>query len=178
MRDAYTVGTGKILKTCLDKVSMSAINCDSPSVQSHLTMLQAIISRMASNSASCKTWCITLVSAMVIVLVDKKNPNYLLVTVIPVGLFFLLDSYYLGLEKQFRDSYDNFIRKIHSSKIQVGDLFIMSPQSSIWDTLSSIKKAAKSPSVWPFYLLLSVMLLLVGFLMSPSGMGEIHRLQR
>lgn len=129
-------------------------------------MVQAVISRMASNSASCKTWCITLVSAMVVVLVDKGNPNYLWVTVIPVGLFFLLDSYYLGLEKQFRDSYNNFIRKIHISEVQVGDIFIILPKSGVWDTLSSIIKAAKSFSVWPFYLLLSIMLLLVRFLIT------------
>ncbi len=34
---------------------------DSPAVQTHLSLIQAVIARMAGNSRSCKTWCITLV---------------------------------------------------------------------------------------------------------------------
>jgi len=40
-------------------------------VQSHLTILQAVIQRMASNSASSKTWCVTLVSAILVIVADK-----------------------------------------------------------------------------------------------------------
>ncbi|WP_414544018.1 hypothetical protein [Nostoc sp. CCY0012] len=41
---------------------------DSNSVQSYLNILQGVIARMANNSASCKTWCISLVSAILVVL--------------------------------------------------------------------------------------------------------------
>jgi hypothetical protein len=31
---------------------------NSQAIQAHLTIIQSIIQRMASNSSSCKTWCI------------------------------------------------------------------------------------------------------------------------
>ncbi len=42
---------------------MDKVNFESGAVQSYLGILQGVINRMASNSAGCKTWCITLVSA-------------------------------------------------------------------------------------------------------------------
>src|SRR5438309_7351277 len=43
------------------------LQVDSPSVQSHLTMLQSVVNRLAANSAACKTWCVSLVSALAVV---------------------------------------------------------------------------------------------------------------
>jgi hypothetical protein len=37
---------------------------DSPAATTHITLLQGIITRLANNSASCKTWCLTLVAAL------------------------------------------------------------------------------------------------------------------
>jgi len=37
---------------------------NSQAVQSHLSIIQSVIQRMASNSTSSKAWCITLVSAI------------------------------------------------------------------------------------------------------------------
>src|SRR5437762_650136 len=86
------------------------LNVDALSVQSHLTMLQGIINRLAGNSASCKTWCVTLVSALAVVAADKRNATLLLVSAIPIPLFAALDSYYLGLERRFRDCYESFAK--------------------------------------------------------------------
>ena len=49
-------------------------------------MLQGIINRMAGNSASCKTWTVTLVAAQLALLVGKQIPlhNMLWVCLIPV----------------------------------------------------------------------------------------------
>jgi len=33
------------------------IDGESPSIQTHLGILQGVIQRMASNSSSCKAWC-------------------------------------------------------------------------------------------------------------------------
>ena len=40
--------------------------------QTYLTLLQGIINRFAANSSNCKTWCVTLVSAIVVFSADKK----------------------------------------------------------------------------------------------------------
>jgi len=48
---------------------------ESPTVQAHLGIAQAVIQRMAANSASCKAWCITLVAAILVIVADKGKPS-------------------------------------------------------------------------------------------------------
>ena len=96
---------------------MSGISYESPSVHSYLQILQSAISRMASNSISCKTWCIALVSAILISVPHEdltSNDNRILIAAIPIVLFFFLDSYYLVMERGLRAKYDEFVEKIHS----------------------------------------------------------------
>jgi len=135
---------------------MDKVNFESGSVQSYLEILQCVINRMASNSASCKTWCITIVSAIVVIIADKSNPVYVWVSLVPIFLF--LDSYYLGLEQRFRDSYNTIIRRLHTGVAEIEDVFIVNPGGGSWLTLKSTLKAAFSLSFWPFYSLLLVML--------------------
>jgi hypothetical protein len=137
------------------------VNLDSPAVQSYLTILQGVIGRMASNSAGAKTWCIALVSAIIVVVADKGEPGYVWIAVVPVGLFFLLDAYYLGLERQFRERYNDFIGKLHEGKAEVQDVFIVTPGSGLTGSMKAAFVACGSVSVWPFYLLLAIMLLAV-----------------
>jgi len=116
---------------------------------------------MATNSASCKTWCITLVSAVVVIIADKEKPNYVWISVVPIVLFLLLDSYYLALERQFRGVYNDFIRKLHFGEATVDDLFFLAPRAGAGTTSLDILRAAGSMAVWPFYVLLPLMLLIV-----------------
>lgn len=140
---------------------MEKVSFNSPAVQSYLTILQGVIGRMATNSASCKTWCITLVSAVIVIIADKGKPNYVWISVVPIILFLVLDSYYLSLERQFRDVYNGFIKKLHFESASVDDVFYVAPKAGVGATTASILKAFLSISVWPFYALLAVMLLIV-----------------
>lgn len=140
---------------------MEKVGFDSPSVTSYLTILQGVINRMAGNSASCKTWCITLVSAIVVIVADKGKPNYVWISVVPIVLFLVLESYYLALERQFRDLYNDFIRKLHFGTASVDDVFFVAPRSGAGATSFGILKAACSIAIWPFYVLLALMLLVV-----------------
>jgi hypothetical protein len=130
---------------------------DSAAVQSHLTILQSVIQRMANNSASSKTWCITLASAILVVMADKNEPRLAIIAIIPVVLFLLLDAYYLSLEKGYRKSYNTFIGKLHSSKITVDDLFVVASEGS---KIGNLLASLASFSIWPFYLTLLVMLII------------------
>lgn len=140
---------------------MDKVSFDSPSVSSYLTILQTVIARMATNSASCKTWCVTLTSAIVVIIADKGKPSYVWISVIPMALFLLLDAYYLALERQFRSVYNDFIRKLHFGTATVEDVFFVAPRSGVSATSLNIIKASGSFSVWPFYTLLALMLLVV-----------------
>jgi hypothetical protein len=124
---------------------------DSQAVQAHLNILQSVIQRMASNSASSKTWCITLVSAILVIVADKGKTKYALLAVIPIFLFLFLDAYYLALEKGFRNSYNEFISKLHSKQICSIDLFAVAPKGKL---PLLFLEALKSPAIWPFYLIL------------------------
>lgn len=137
------------------------VNLDSPAVQSYLTIMQGVIGRMASNSASAKTWCIALVSAIIFVIADRGEPGYVWIALVPVGLFFLLDAYYLGLERQFRKLYNGFIGKLHDGKAEVEDVFIVAPGDGLAGSMKAALIACGSVSVWPFYSLLTLMLLAV-----------------
>jgi hypothetical protein len=137
------------------------VNLDSPAVQSYLTILQGVIGRMASNSAGAKTWCIALVSAIIVVVAGKGEPGYVSIALVPVGLFFLLDAYYLGLERQFRDRYNDFVGKLHEGNAEVEDVFIVTPGGGPTGSMKAAFMACGSVSVWPFYFLLALMLLAV-----------------
>lgn len=106
---------------------MSNITVESPAVQSHLTIQQGVINRMVANSTGCKTWCIALVSAIAVIIADKGKPEFVWISVVPIGLFLFLDAYYLGLEKRYRDGYNEFIKKLHAGSATVEDLFIVTP---------------------------------------------------
>lgn len=116
---------------------------------------------MASNSAAAKTWCIAIVSAILVVAAERGNgkPEYVWAALVPVGLFFLLDAYYLGLERQFRERYNDFIGKLHEGKAEVDDVFIVTPGSGITGSIKAAFMACGSVSVWPFYSILVLMLL-------------------
>jgi hypothetical protein len=131
---------------------------NSQSVQSHLSIIQNIIQRMASNSSSSKAWCISLVSAILVIVADKGKPNYSFIAMVPTFLFFILDAYYLGMEKGFRLSYNDFIEKIHDKKIYYQDLFAIKPKGS---QIKLFLKSLISISVWPFYCMLFSMIYIV-----------------
>lgn len=128
---------------------------NSEAVQAHLSITQSVIQRMASNSSSCKAWCITLVSAILVVIADKGKPQLALLPVIPTVLFLALDCYYLALEKLFRNSYNDFINKLHKREVTPHDLYAVVPAGSLPKTMFS---CLRSFSIWPFYLTLLAMI--------------------
>lgn len=131
---------------------------DSEAVQAHLEITQSVIQRMASNCASSKAWCITLVSAILVVVADKGVPQYALIAVIPTVLFLVLDSYYLALERVFRECYNSFIDKLHSGNVVASDLYVVSPSGNLFKPFFG---SLRSFSIWPFYLTLLAMILIV-----------------
>jgi len=132
---------------------------ESSSVQSYLNILQNIISRMAGNSVSCKTWCITLVSGILVVITDKAKPNYGWLALIPAVLFLFLDAYYLGQERAFRATYNDFVRKMHIGIAEPTDLFIVAPLKG-FNVIAATLQSTLSFAIYPFYLTLIVMIVI------------------
>ena len=140
------------------------VTFESDAVQNYLNILQGIITRMASNSSNCKTWCISLVSAILVVIADNNKPNYAWISLIPILLFFLLDSYYLGQERSFRVIYNDFVKEIHSSgEITIDKLFVIKPSRGI-KTVNSLFSSSLSFSIYPFYLTLIITVIIARYL--------------
>ena len=127
-------------------------NENSPAVHAHLSIMQAVIARMAEGSRSCKTWCIVIIAAILVLGAGMADFDHLWIAYVPLVLFLGLDMYYLALERRFRRSYNAFLRKLRSGDLGVADLFQVTPAGSAarsWiATLGSV-------AIWPFYLVLA-----------------------
>ncbi len=77
----------------------------------HLEFIQGIIDRMAKCSFMLKGWCITLVVGLYVFssTVSEKT-SLILISFIPIIVFWILDAYYLWQERLFREVYD-YVRK-------------------------------------------------------------------
>jgi len=147
-----------------DAPQNTPIDETSPSVQTHLGILQDVIERMATNSTSSKAWCITIVSAILVVVADKDKPNYALLALIPTFLFLVLDAYYLAQEKGFRNAYDAFVRKVHTGTLMADDLYAVKPIGKMW---SLQLEAFRSFSVWGFYVVIGILIALARWIVLP-----------
>ena len=140
---------------------MTVYEPDPEDVRAHLSMMQAVITRMAENSRACKTWAVTLVAAMLVVItqldISTGSGGFGLletwIAVVPTTVFWVLDSYYLALERGFRDSYNRFLRRLRSRELKGDELFeiqaIDAGKRHFFGSLFSI-------STTPFYSMLGV----------------------
>lgn len=141
------------------------VDPESGSVQNYLNILQSVISRMASNSSNCKTWCVTLVSALLVVVVDKGKIDYAWIVLIPVLLFGFLDAYYLGQERAFRHTYTDFVSRMHAGAASTSEVYKVLPPKG-FNVVRATFDSLSSFAIYPFYGTLIVMTVLTYFLIS------------
>lgn len=147
---------------------MDAMSVESPAVHSYLNILQGVISRMADDSSTCKTRCITLVSAIMVVVALAGRPDSIWVGLIPIALFLFLDSYYLAMERLFRQRYDDFITRVRNGTAEIGDTFVVKPSQNHGPQFMAIAKTASSLAIFPFYAMLVIMLPVARYLVFPK----------
>lgn len=75
----------------------------------HLQFIQGVITRMNSNSTNMKGWMVAIVSAMLALYANSSNVLYIWIAIFPTLLFWLFDTYYLRLERQYRKLYNKVI---------------------------------------------------------------------
>lgn len=144
----------------------SPLNEESSAVQAHLTIMQGVINRMAENSRSCKVWCVTLVAATLVLVARTGEPQHALIALVPTLLFLFLDSYYLALERAFIKSQNAFVGKLHRGELESADLYRVIPSGMGLPLV--MRCLLGSVSIWPFYLLVTVTILLTWLLIIPS----------
>ena len=74
-----------------------------PARLKYLEMIQAVVTRMATNQFTTRAWSVTLGTAVVGWAVAKSDhPEHAIVAVLPTFCFWILDAFYLSHERSFR----------------------------------------------------------------------------
>ena len=133
-------------------------NLESSAVQAHLSMLQDIINRMSGNSANCKNWAVALVAAMVAILADKEvQISNTWICLLPIIPFYLLDCYYLGLERLCIEAQESFLKKLdEDNDCYVEDLYKVEELKSGCKQMGKTLEAMWSVSTTPFYAIVAI----------------------
>ena len=140
----------------------SKLGVESSAVQAHLTIMQGVIQRMAENSRSCKVWCVTLVAAILVLVARTGRAEHALIALAPTALLYLLDAYYLMLERGFRESYNSFVGKVHAGEASTSDLYTVASHGSM--AREFLWSMFRSFSVLPFYVAVVATVLLAWWL--------------
>jgi len=74
-------------------------------------MIQNIITRMSGNLFILKGWTITLIVALFTVAAKNEEGIYILFSFFSIAIFWLLDGYFLSMERCYRDLYNSVSRK-------------------------------------------------------------------
>lgn len=77
----------------------------------HLEFLQLTITRMNVNSFLLKGWTITLVAALFALAAKDANSNYVMIAYVVIPSFWVLDGYFLSIERRYRDLYNEVAKK-------------------------------------------------------------------
>lgn len=77
----------------------------------HLEFLQLTITRMNVNSFLLKGWTITLVAALFALAAKDTNSNYVMIAYVVIPSFWVLDGYFLAIERRYRDLYNEVAKK-------------------------------------------------------------------
>jgi hypothetical protein len=120
---------------------------DNPAVSAHIDLLQGIINRLANNSSSCKTWCLTLTAAFLSLAGAIHQPRVVSFALVPVVIFGFLDAMYLAQERAYRELYRHITQKIRNRTYGLGDAYEAHAPLSFCGAVSTLW----SWSIYPVY---------------------------
>lgn len=82
----------------------------------HLEFIQTTINRMGNNSFLLKGWSVTIVGGLLAFSFKELQCLYIAISLLVLFFFWLLDGYYLSLERGFIKLYDH-VRSVDADKI-------------------------------------------------------------
>ncbi len=113
-----------------------------------LKILQGVINRMAQNSLECKKWTLALAVGVLSLKIEAISHLYGVLGVL-LACFYLLDAYYLMLERLFREQYEWLIKNRLKTDERLFEVF--PTHQTYWCTLYLC--AMHSPSLFPYWAL-------------------------
>jgi hypothetical protein len=100
---------------------------------------------------------------------DKQKGNYIPVALVPIILFYFLDSYYLHLERCFIGSYNNFLKHVRNGTATDDELFRIAPPRGLMTACKGVGRSAFSFATGPFYLTLAIVSIIAAvYLVGPT----------
>ena len=136
------------------------LSVESSAVQTHLEIVQNNIQRMDTKTTFCKTWCITVVSVIFVLFASISRSDLVWVALVPTVLFYILDVRYFALEEAYRQSYDDFVSKLHKNQVSSEDLYSVHIDEREISSHQQFE-AAKAFSVHSIYSALIVLIILI-----------------
>lgn len=156
-------------------------NISMDDVRQYLQMLQDIINRMAANSSNCKAWAITLFTAMAALMIGVEvMRQWMWIILFPIALFYFLDAYYLGLEKDFRNLEASFIKKLRASEDCSTSVYDFNfTHADGYKKGENLKKGLSSPATWPLYSTLAAISIILCFVFAnfPKDNKNVQELE-
>ncbi len=122
----------------------------------HLEFIQAVITRMSTNSFLIKGWCVTLVAALIALAQKDAETTFVVLAYLPVLMFWILDAFFLWQERLFRRLYDHVRQITEDANVD----FSMNTAPFAKD-VQSWARVGFSRTLLLFYLTLSGAILLV-----------------
>jgi hypothetical protein len=98
--------------------------------EKHLDHIQAVITRHNSNSFMIKGWTITICTAIFALAGTWKEPTLAIISMVPIIVFWLLDSFYLANERCFVSLYS---AAINDYKIKIKNNQLLKKHQVITD---------------------------------------------
>ena len=72
----------------------------------YLESIQRVVDRLSNTSFVLKGWAVSLVAGLMALAASGTNHGYVLVAYIPTVVFWLLDAYFLMMERQYRKIFE------------------------------------------------------------------------
>ncbi len=138
-----------------------------PSVTCYIEMLQNNISRMSNHSGIIKASMCVIYTIVITIILDMQDLNKYWWITISISIFMaILDSYYLALEKAYRDKYDMFIDKLNSNSIDPQEIYDMKPRTTSLkcEILARMFYSFKSISIFGFYGIFIILSIIIHFI--------------
>lgn len=125
----------------------------------HLELIQNIISRMSGNLFLLKGWTVTLIVGLFTFYSGTEKNIYIVFSLCILAIFWLLDGYFLSMERSYRGLYDS-VRKKSEGEI---------------DFSMNYKPHRKGRNTWLRSIFSSTLVIFYGILMLVILLVTIHR---
>lgn len=98
-----------------------------------MEFIQNTINRMAGNSFLLKGWSITIIGGLLAFSLKEMNVSYVLISLAVLFFFWILDSYFLSLERAYISLYDQVRQKSEAEINFSMDVKNIENKSDWWD---------------------------------------------